>query len=993
MVDLDLQQRVHTLLGQFKGPDPIKRLFWTELGYQRVNDPLSRRNWPESTASLVAEDPVLLSEQDGFAVIHVRLQNSELSRPAERQVAAKLLSQYPYALFVFSNSQRDRWHFLNVKRDGKSPDQRMFRRIAVGPGEQLRTAAERLSLLDMEPMGRNPSALEIQNRHDEAFDVEKVTKRFFEQYAQVFAQVEGLITGIEDSDRKRLFTQRLFNRLMFIAFIQKKGWLKFGGATNYLEALWRDYQRNGDKDAGFYDSRLKVLFFSGLNTKGEVDIVGINRNGFVQKLIGQVPYLNGGLFEEDGDDTDAAIHVPDAAIDSIIHDLFGRFNFTVTESTPLDVEVAVDPEMLGKVFEELVTGRHETGSYYTPKPVVAFMGREALKGYLGSQLAIEEQESLERFVDVRDPSGLRDPEAVLEALRRIKACDPACGSGAYLLGMLHELLELRACLFVTHNLDPLKTYDRKLEIIQNSLYGVDIDPFAVNIARLRLWLSLAVDFDGDSPPPLPNLDFKIEAGDSLLAPVHGAEKQETARSQLIDRYLSLKARYMKAHGGEKRALLKEIETEKEAISLWTHGGASLEGFDWQVEFAEVFADRGFDVVLANPPYVRHELIRHLKPALQKVFPAVYNGTADLYCYFYARGIELLRSGGMLAFISSNKWFTANYGGNLRKYVAESCDVSSITDMGELPVFETATTYPMIFVAQKGKGGGQPTVFTEVKTLAPPYPDVLAIIRQSGIVLPDRAVSGSNWTLTGASVTARFRKMESMGISLGEYVSGQIYRGILTGLNAAFVIDGKRRHELIAADPRSAEIIKPLAVGDNVRKWRIEREKWLILTPIGIDIKRYPAIFEHLKQWQPQLEARWDKGQHWWELRACDYYDKFDKPKIVFPEICNTPRFAFDNDGTFSNNKVFLIPLNDLFLLGVLNSAPAWEYTKSLCSALKGGYAMLQWVNFKRLRIPPASDSERALIAALVERCLSLRGKGCDANEREIDERVAALYGL
>jgi type I restriction-modification system DNA methylase subunit len=192
--------------------------------------------------------------------------------------------------------------------------------------------------------------------------------------------------------------------------------------------------------------------------------------------------------------------------------------FTVTESTPLDVEVAVDPEMLGRIFEELVTGRHESGSYYTPKPIVSFMCREALKGYLETNAAGESKEAIERFVEKHEPDDLRNAESVLDALRRVKVCDPACGSGAYLLGMLHELLDLRAALFQSRRLDSLSVYQRKLEIIQTNVYGVDIDPFAVNIARLRLWLSLAVDFEGAKPEPLPNLDYKVEAGDSLLGP-------------------------------------------------------------------------------------------------------------------------------------------------------------------------------------------------------------------------------------------------------------------------------------------------------------------------------------------------------------------------------------------------------------------------------------------------------------------------------------------
>jgi hypothetical protein len=465
------------------------------------------------------------------------------------------------------------------------------------------------------------------------------------------------------------------------------------------------------------------------------------------------------------------------------------------------------------------------------------MCREALKGYLGSQLPSEAPESIERFVEEHNPEGLRNPEPVLEALRRVKVCDPACGSGAYLLGMFHELIDLRACLFATSKLDAISTFERKLQIIQNNLYGVDLDPFAVNIARLRLWLSLAVEYEGDNPPPLPNLDFKIEAGDSLTVPAPSGDLEQGFRKPLIDEYLKLKAEFLTAHHSHKIELRRRIAEIRETIHGWAHPGSAVDGFDWAVEFTEVFTDGGFDIVLANPPYVRQELIKELKPRLKEVYPDVYLGTADLYCYFYARGLELLRKGGMLVFISSNKWFRANYGTKLREHISKACRVSSITDFGELPVFETGATFPMIFVAQKELAGLKSTVFTQVKSLDPPFPDVLAIILQQGQELPRSAISGSNWLLTDSSSAARLRKMESKGIPLGEFVKGQVYFGVKTGLNEAFVLDRRTRAELINEDPNSREIIKRLAVGDDIRKWRIvENDRWIIITPVGINMR-------------------------------------------------------------------------------------------------------------------------------------------------------------
>ncbi|GCA85566.1 modification methylase PaeR7I [Microcystis aeruginosa NIES-2522] len=658
--------------------------------------------------------------------------------------------------------------------------------------------------------------------------------------------------------------------------------------------------------------------------------------------------------------------------------------------------------MLGKVFEELVTGRHESGSYYTPKPIVSFMCREALKGYLSSKLTSENKEAIELFIDEYNAINLKNPEAVLETLKQVKVCDPACGSGAYLLGMLHELLDLRQCLFATKGIDYKTVYQRKLEIIETNIYGVDIDPFAVNIARLRLWLSLAVEYEGDNPPPLPNLKFKIETGDSLTAP--NPQGSGMVREEFIHRFREAKAKYLRAHlGSDKQSLEQEINEVKKQIALLTHGSASViasdkeaisKGFDWVVEFAEVLAEGGFDIQVANPPYVRQELIKDLKPTLKQVYPEVYTGTSDLYCFFYARALQLLKTGGMLAFISSNKWFRAKYGEKLRKHIADTCQVRSITDFGELPVFESAAVLVMIFLAQKQSDIKLNTQFTQVQSLESPYPDIKTVINEQGTILPNNSLNGKNWLLSDSTTASLINKMSAAGIPLGEYVNEKIYWGIKTGFNQAFVIDGAKRAELIAKDPKSAEIIKPLAVGDDVRKWCIRsKDKYLIVTSIGIDIKKYSAIFEHLNQWKLELDKRYDKGKFYWELRACAYYAEFDKPKIVFPDIAKESRFALDEKGLYVNNTTFMIPVYDLYLLGVLNSLTVLKYYHQLSPQILGGHLRFQRQYVAKIPIPLASESEKEPIIKLVQKCLDAKGVNCEEWEKEIDERVAALYGL
>jgi hypothetical protein len=870
----------------------------------------------------------------------------------------------------------------------------------------------------------------------DAFAVEKVTENFFHDYRTVFdafineideSVFDGAEAGRSASDSRRLYVQALFNRLLFLRFIERKGWLvppgvppRSNAATpnaaqtreesliphDYLQSLFTDYNTS-PKRGSFYSERLAPLFFQALAVEGYSD----------PKTLGSTPFLNGGLFERNELDkrVDAA-DLPDKSFRGLFDALMGasglfyRYNFTVEESTPIDVDVAVDPEMLGKVFEELVTGRHESGSYYTPRNVVSFMCREALKGYLENAANLSATEAA-LFVDTDQPHTLDDLqiEAVRLALKDVRAVDPACGSGAYLLGLMNELLRLLA------RLNPEGTrrrlnfrYDNKLQMISNNLYGVDIDPFATGIARLRLWLSLAVE--ANDALPLPNLDTKIETGDSLLGPdprTRSTFENREEVSALSTAYTKLRDRYQNEHSQQKHKLFVELKASRERIAVAK--GATLRAgiVDYRIDFSEVFdrPDGGFDIVLANPPYVRQESVKHLKPALKEEYRDFFSGTADLFTYFYWRAVQLLRPGGMLSFISSNKWFRAAYGANLRRALSGSCSIRSITDFQDLPVFEGASAYPMIFIAQKLPVGADrrpplPTRFSEPPSLDPPYPDVLACVNTFGYDLPASVFSADEWVLASAEARARIETMRTAGTPLNQHLACPIYRGITTGFNTAFILDEEARARLIREDKRSAEIIKPLARGRDIRRWQLrEAGEFLIVTKVGVDMKRYPAVMKHLKQWEKELRVRDDQGNHWWELRACAYYAAFEKPKILSQKVSERPSFAFDAaNHTTLNTSYFLIPKQEpLYLAGLLNSAVFEDYARRSFVGKEGGFYEVQPVVLGEFPIPPASHADRAAVANLAQACINAKAKDPEANvshlEAQINTIVTRLYGL
>ena len=648
------QQTVLDILKDFRGAEPLKQLFWSELNYSRVNTPLSRQKWNPAAAESLAADPVLLATGgDGFHIIHSRLSTEKLLMGQERPVVSQLLKEHPYALFVFSNNSLNRWHFLNVKYDDEVTKRRVFRRITVGPGERLRTASERILMLDLESVGAGlfgVSPLEIQAQHDEAFDKEPLTKDFFKRFDQALEAIKGDLEEYQKpitSAEAYTQAQLLLERLIFLYFLQNRGWL------NQDDRFLLNHLAEHQSEPGaftYYSDFLDKLFWTLSSAPGEGG-----------RLPG-IPFLNGGLFDDDEfrqpRKTNPPLKVRNATFKSVFGDLLEAFNFTVTEDTPLNQEVAVDPEMLGKVFESIVLHaeaadpdatapdkRKATGSYYTPRIVVHFICREVLYQYLharlecgdlsplsddatgrsvthaadesavsksGSKLPHSENWAarLRALLEMDAADGLDDEakdrlkrtitpaEAVQlrDLVQPLKCCDPAVGSGAFPVGLLHELVNLRRLLTTAANgyVDPVRgegstwLHDTKADIVQNCLYGVDIQQQAIEICRLRLWLSMVVDYDLGLEPftaeksqfsraidrisQLPNLEMNFHRGDSLHDHICGVPivilpDRASYHADAFRAIYKLGERFHKAKTGEtKRKLRLEILEKRLALS-------------------------------------------------------------------------------------------------------------------------------------------------------------------------------------------------------------------------------------------------------------------------------------------------------------------------------------------------------------------------------------------------------------------------------------------
>ena len=777
-------------------------------------------------------------------------------------------------------------------------------------------------------------------------------------------------------------------------------------------------------------------------------------------------------------------------------DLFERYKFTVEENTPLEEEAALDPELLGKVFENLLasynadtrtTARAKSGSFYTPREVVDFMVDEALVAWLLPKLGQPEL-ALDRVDDVSDEDLLRaaldyaatghefsdvQVDAIVAAIEGCRAIDPAVGSGAFPLGLLQKLVHLLGLLdpggakwrernrayyvrrvaeasdvlapaegdkALDDARDALAKFDRafesghypdytrKLFLIERVLHGVDVQPIAVQIAKLRCFISLAVEqrVDDDHPDgnrgvtPLPNLETKFVAANTLT-PLHRREAGLISRD-LIGAQERLRGAYRAffaaANGAAKRAARERIKAlrgeiaglvrredvfppdEADKLARWDlfDPNASASFFDAELMFGlEAGADEGlFDLVLANPPYVRQEKIEGFtvagRPVLRKADLRrdyrTYTGTADLFVYFYERAVTLLKPGGALSFITSNKWFRAGYGAPLRRWLPERARILRLVDFGDAPVFE-AIAYPTILVATR-RGAADPPKEGEAMrvlnwTRGWDRTGFAGRVATDGFDMPQNALAAGGWQFEPLAERDLLARLRARGTALKEWCEGRFYYGIKTGLNEAFVIDGNTRADLIAADPASDELIKPFLRGRDVKRWQVQpADKWLIFTRHGVEIDRYPAIRAHLERFRTQLEPKprdWTGGAwagrkpgsyRWYEIQDnVAYWPEFEQPKILVPAIEDEVAYSGDRTGFYGNDKTSIIVTDrSSFLLGVLNSAVSWWITRQDFSSKEGGYYEFKPMYVGKLPVPPATPAQEAALSLIVDAILA-----------------------
>jgi type I restriction-modification system DNA methylase subunit len=1040
---------------------------------------------------------------DVLIVYLTKASKLERGRTAIRNFVAdhlKTRDEKEAALVAFVSPTEKQWRFSYVKMEyasvatesgkvGVETHLTPARRFSylVGEGESCHTAQTRFLAL-LQDTGTNPKLADI----EEAFSVEAVTKEFFTKYAELFGDIhealEGLIEknkAIRDEFKTKSvntidFAKKLMGQIVFIYFLQKKGWMGVAKGQEW-GAGPRDFLRtlaNGDsgKYNNFFNDILEPLFYDTLATDR-------GHEAWCSRFNGRIPFLNGGLFEPLGDydwrNTDIALpnklftnasFVEEGITGTGVLDVFDRYNFTVNEAEPLEKEVAIDPEMLGKVFENLIeeNRRKGLGAYYTPREIVHYICQESLVNYLHTELNKEKENipraDIETFVHLGDqishyeaveaeyavkmPKSIEKQARLLdEKLAEITICDPAVGSGAFPVGMMTEIVRARGALTPYFNDFHERTpYHFKRHAIQNSLYGVDIDAGAVEIAKLRLWLSLVVDEEETKQiKPLPNLDYKILTGNSLHGfpfESHGLRAIETLKQEFFD----------ESDHEAKAELKRQIDEKLKECTAASKKSLGYEvTFDFRVFFSEVFSKKqGFDMVIANPPYVgekgHKELFRELRKGVLQSF---YQKKMDIFYFFFHQGLNIGNRLSHVAFITTNYYPTATGAKTLRTDFTQRASILTLINFNELKIFESAQgQHNMITVLSKGRNDQfmARTCVTRRKGFADfkqlenilgwrdPQTDYFSVRQADLYEGPDLQIRLRGFSAVDGDPTQRLlAKFKAQGEMLGDVCN--INQGLRTGADkltkkhfkACNLGRGKysegegifilRQTELarLSLTLYERKRILPLFKNSDIHKYSCETNTPYSFIDLswpadrGLDLSLVPNLIGHLSKYRLVLENRKENANGldkaiakgiWWPMSVRRRLD-FSQEKVVAPQRSRKNLFGYNDIPWYASADVYFITRKDStfdlkYVLALLNSKLyfVWLYHKG---KRKGEMLELYQKPLTEIPIKRISKAEQKTFIDLVDQILAAKKRDQEADtsmlEAEIDGHVYELYGL
>jgi len=889
-----------------------------------------------------------------IAPIELKGAKNDLDRPAPGRTESAVDQGWRYANYtpdcrwIIVSNYRE----LRLYQTNKTPAYyESFLLTALADIEAFKRFYFLLCRRNFLPPQNKPAAISAIDRllKDSEVAQEEITNRLYQEYKAIrLALVKHFrFAGPQDiPNRDRVLiekAQKTLDRVLFIAFCEDKGLLPAKTINNAHDSQ------------DLYNPR--TIWENYLAVFRWVDVGNDDP---------PVPGYNGGLFQFDPI-LDAQLTVPNLLCSQL--NQLTRFDF--------DTEVSV--KILGHIFEQSVTdleelnaeasgqeynqkkGKRKTqGVFYTPAFITQYIVEVSLGGYLNRRE--QELRHFFRIDEVLSASNQQQKETAIkfwetyrdEVLQKTRVIDPACGSGAFLIAAFDYLMqqyervdrELNA-LGCTLNDGKLLEFDRS--ILSNNLYGVDLLSESVEITKLSLWLKTA-----EPGKTLTYLDDNIKVGNSIVAD-----------SSLVER-----------------------------------------AFNWEAEFPNIFADGGFDVVIGNPPYVRQELLSPIKPYLKANYES-YDGVADLYTYFYEIGLKILKPGGLLSYIVTNKWLRSGYGEPLRRFFACQGLLEQIIDFGHAPIFEDADTFPCIVAVRKPKlspsiseteseieqGKSEPNSSAIVCPV--PREDLANInltqyVQEHGYQISRSRFSADAWSLETPAVDELMQKIKRVGVPLKDFAGVKPYRGILTGFNEAFLIDEATKNSLVKADHKSAEIIKPYLRGQDIKRWSPEwANLWIILLKSSSDsdsvwpwstandkaeevfAQTFPSVYKYMKPMQEKLSKRSDKGRYWWELRSCAYYNVFEEPKIITQDLATYSWFCFVDQELYTVNTCYLWPTGNLYMLGWLCSPITWWICHhSLQKGINDTLRMFR-EQVENLPIAPPTDQIRAEVEPIVSRLIEI----------------------